>query len=84
MSEEKPKESFEKVAERLTQENSSKPRQEYPKMLFRTDGTNLIVEDKKSEEEALRSGDVHPNPAAAIAEKEKRDKAEKAKAAPSK
>jgi hypothetical protein len=36
----------------------------------------VIVTNKRDEEAALAAGDVHPTPAEALAEKEKRDAAE--------
>lgn len=74
MSEEKP--SKEKVIEELTRETLQRGFVEYPKMLHKTDGGHVIVTNKREEETALASGDVHPTPAEALAEREKRDAAE--------
>jgi hypothetical protein len=68
--------SKEKVIEQLTQESLARGFVEYPKMLHKTDGGHVIVTNKRDEESALASGDVHPTPAEALAEKEKRDAAE--------
>lgn len=67
--------------ERLDQESRARGFIEYPKMLHKTDGSNVTVNNKAEEEAALRSGDVHPTPALAIAEKEKREEAERKKTA---
>jgi hypothetical protein len=64
------------VIEELEMETRQRGFVEYPKMLHKTDGSNLIVTNKRDEEAALASGDVHPTPAEALAEKEKRDAAE--------
>jgi hypothetical protein len=66
----------EKVIEQLTQESLARGFVEYPKMLHKTDGGHVIVTNKRDEEAALAAGDVHPTPAEALAEKEKRDAAE--------
>jgi hypothetical protein len=42
---------------------------------------NVIVTNKRDEEAALASGDVHPTPTEALAEKKKRDDAEAKRAA---
>jgi hypothetical protein len=54
---------------------------EYPKMLHRTDGSHVIVNSRAEEENALRSGDLHPTPALAQEEKASRDEADRQRAA---
>lgn len=69
------------VIEQLENETRQRGFVEYPKMLHKTDGGHVIVTNKREEESALAAGDVHPTPAEALAEKEKRDAAEAKKAA---
>lgn len=64
------------VIEQITQDSRARGFIEYPKMLHKTDGSNIIVNTKEEEEKALRSADVHPTPDDALAEKDKRDEAE--------
>jgi hypothetical protein len=66
----------EKVIEEMTRESLARGFIEYPKMLHKTDGGNIIVTNKRDEEAALAAGDVHPTPTEALAEKQKRDAAE--------
>jgi hypothetical protein len=68
--------SYGKEVERLTDETRMRGFVEYPKALHRTDGSLVIVTNKREEESALSDGDVHPTPAEAQAEKQKRDAAE--------
>lgn len=65
-----------RVVEDLTAAERYRGVQEFPKMLYRTSGDQLIVHNKTEEETALAAGDVHPNPEAALKEKAKRDAAE--------
>jgi hypothetical protein len=71
----------EKIIEELTRDSLARGFIEYPKMLHKTDGGNVIVTNKRDEESALASGDVHPTPTEALAEKKKRDDAEAKRAA---
>ncbi len=80
MSNEEPK-SRAKIIEQLEIETRQRGFVEYPKMLHKTDGSNITVNNKAEEEKALRSADVHPTPDDALAEKAKRDEADRKKAA---
>jgi hypothetical protein len=70
-----------KVEEQLERESRARGFVEYPKMLHKTDGNHVIVNNKADEEDALRSADVHPTPDDAAKEKAKRDERDAGKTA---
>ena len=57
------------MIDRLTEESISRGYIEYPKMLHHTDGSNIVVADKAGEDAALATGNFHPTPTLAQAEK---------------
>lgn len=65
------------LIDRLTEESIARGFIEYPKMLHHTDGGNVVVSGKQDEETALATGNYHPTPTLAQAEKAKRDEAER-------
>lgn len=69
------------IIDDITRDSLARDFIEYPKMLHKTDGTNITVNSKAEEEAALRAGDVHPSPQAALDEKAKRDEAERQRVA---
>ena len=68
------------IEAQLTRESLQRGFIEYPKMLFHTDGSNVIVTGKKEEESKLADG-YHPTPEDAQNEKARRDEADRKRSA---